>query len=48
MWTDADQIAAGLQQAGEALERLGKVFTKRRRRARRPRKPEAEPSTPEA
>ncbi len=48
MWTDADQITTGLQQAGEALERLGKVFTKRRRRARRPRKPEAETSAPEA
>lgn len=35
-WTDADQIAAGLQQAGEALERLSRVFAKRRRRSRRP------------
>ena len=35
-WTDADQIAAGLQQAGEALERLSRVFARRRRRSRRP------------
>jgi hypothetical protein len=44
MWTDADQITTGLQQAGEALERLTKVFTKRRRRARRPRKSGESPS----
>jgi hypothetical protein len=34
-WTDADQIAAGLQQASEALERLSRVFSPRRRRVRR-------------
>jgi hypothetical protein len=34
-WTDADQIAVGLQQASEALERLSRVFSRRRRRARR-------------
>lgn len=34
-WTDADQIAAGLVQASEALERLSHVFSKRRRRSRR-------------
>ena len=34
-WTDADQITAGLQQAGEALERLARVFARRRRRGRR-------------
>jgi hypothetical protein len=34
-WTDADQIAAGLQQASEALERLSRVFSRRRRRSRR-------------
>ena len=34
-WTDADQIPAGLQSAAEALERLSRVFAKRRRRARR-------------
>ena len=33
-WTDADQIAAGLQQASEALERLSRVFSRRRRRVR--------------
>jgi hypothetical protein len=59
MWTDADQITTGLQQAFEAFERLGKVFAKRRRRARRPRKPDhatdasgsastPDPSTPDA
>jgi hypothetical protein len=51
-WTDADQIAAGLQQAGEALERLSRVFARRRRRARRSKGPErsgpreAEPASP--
>jgi hypothetical protein len=34
-WTDADQIAAGLESAAEALERLAHVFARRRRRARR-------------
>jgi hypothetical protein len=43
-WTDADQITAGLQQAGEALERLSHVFARRRRRGRR--RTAAEPSAP--
>ncbi len=34
-WTDADQIAVGLQQATEALERLSRVFARRRRARRR-------------
>jgi len=34
-WTDADQITTGLQAAAEALERLSRVFSKRRRRSRR-------------
>ena len=34
-WTDADQITTGLQLAAEALERLSRVFSKRRRRSRR-------------
>jgi len=34
-WTDADQITTGLQTAAEALERLSRVFSKRRRRSRR-------------
>jgi hypothetical protein len=34
-WTDADQIAVGLQQAAEALERLSRVFARRRRARRR-------------
>jgi hypothetical protein len=48
-WTDADQIAAGLQQAGEALERLSRVFARRRRRARRTRGPDRNgPREPES
>jgi len=43
-WTDADQIAAGLSRAGEALERLSRVFSRRRRRPRR----SARPGTPSA
>lgn len=35
-WTDADQMAAGLERAAEALERLSRVFSRRRRRPRRP------------
>jgi hypothetical protein len=34
-WTDADQITSGLQQASEALDRLARVFSRRRRRTRR-------------
>jgi len=34
-WTDADQITTGLETAAEALERLSRIFSKRRRRARR-------------
>ncbi len=45
-WTDADQITAGLQQAAEALERLSRVFAKRRRRGRR--HGDARPPTPQA
>jgi hypothetical protein len=54
-WTDADQITAGLQQAGEALERLSRVFARRRRRSRRAKSPDrtgtreashSEPATP--
>ena len=35
-WADADQVASGLPQAAEALERLSHVFAKRRRRSRKP------------
>ena len=42
-WTDADQITTGLQQAAEALERLSRVFARRRRRTKR-REGEARPS----
>ena len=38
-WTDADEIAAGLPLAAEALERLSKVFARRRRSRRGGRKP---------
>ncbi len=34
-WTDADEIAAGLQAAAESLGRLSRVFSRRRRRSRR-------------
>ena len=34
-WTDADEIAAGLQAAAESLDRLSHVFSRRRRRSRR-------------
>ena len=44
-WTDADQIAVGLQQASEALERLSRVFSRRRRRARR-RPNDSRPASP--
>jgi len=49
-WTDADQIAAGLQQAAEAIERLSHVFARRRRRSRRPQAAAApaDPSAPSA
>lgn len=47
-WTDADQITTGLQQASEALERLAKVFAKRRRRPRRTRKPDQGAGEPAA
>jgi CelD/BcsL family acetyltransferase involved in cellulose biosynthesis len=42
-WIDADEIAAGLQQAGEALEQLSRILSKRRRKSRRsgPRDPQA-------
>jgi hypothetical protein len=46
-WTDADQIAAGLERAAEALERLAHDRARRRRRARRPR-PAAPPPPPES
>jgi hypothetical protein len=45
-WTDADQIAAGLQRAAEALERLSRVFSRRRRRSRRAAAPPAPPEPP--
>jgi hypothetical protein len=44
-WTDPDQIATGLQQAGDALERLSRVFARRRRRPRRVKPAEPQPAT---
>ena len=44
-WTDADQITTGLQQASEALERLSRVFAKRRRRAKKRPPPSAVPDS---
>jgi hypothetical protein len=44
-WTDADQITTGLQAASEALERLSRVFSKRRRRSRH-RPGDAQPGQP--
>jgi hypothetical protein len=44
-WTDADEIASGLQQASEALERLSRVLTRRRRRSGRSRVSEAAATT---
>jgi hypothetical protein len=41
-WETEDQIVAGLRTAAEALHRLSRVFSKRRRRPRRA-KPESEP-----
>jgi hypothetical protein len=45
-WTDADQIAEGLLRAAEALERLSRVFSRRRRRRRTSKAP-AEPQPSE-
>ena len=39
-WADADALTTGLAAATEALERLARVFAKRRRRARKPRRSE--------
>lgn len=47
MWSDADQIATGLQSAAEALERLSRVFARRRRRTRKRAAPPADPAAPE-
>ena len=47
-WTDADEIVAGLPRAAEALERLSRVFARRRRRSRRPAKAAAPPTEPAA
>ena len=46
-WTDADEIAAGLPRAAEALERLSHVFSRRRRRSRRSSTPPAGVPPPE-
>lgn len=43
-WQTEEETVAGLQTATEALHRLSRIFSKRRRRPRRPRP--AEPETP--
>jgi hypothetical protein len=40
-WTDADATTAGLQNAADALERLSRLFAKRRRRTRRTARPQS-------
>jgi len=45
-WETEEQIVAGLQSAAEALHRLSRVFSKRRRRPRRVKPSESEPSPP--
>jgi hypothetical protein len=49
-WATEEQIAAGLVHASEALHRLSRVFSKRRRRPRRPKpaEPEAGPTNESA
>ncbi len=42
-WETEEQIVAGLQAAADALHRLSRVFSKRRRRPRRAKPPESEP-----
>ena len=44
-WTDADQIAEGCCSAAEALERLSRVFSRRRRDDAEPAKTSAEPGS---
>ena len=36
-WTDADEIAVGLQAAAESLDHISRVFSRRRRRSKRTR-----------
>ena len=45
-WTDADEVTTGLQQASEALERLSRVLTRRRRRSGRSRPLQADAAAP--
>lgn len=45
-WTDADEVTTGLQQASEALERLSRVLTRRRRRSGRGRLPQGDAAAP--
>lgn len=40
-WDTEEQVTAGLQSAGEALHRLSRVLSKRRRRPRRPKPPDS-------
>ena len=43
-WTDADQIAEGLSRASDALERLSRVLSRRRRKRRAPKASSDAPS----
>jgi hypothetical protein len=45
-WETDEQVVAGLQSASEALHRLSRVFSKRRRRPRRPRPTDGETPPP--
>lgn len=45
-WETEEQIVAGLQTAAEAMHRLSRVFSKRRRRPRRAKPLESEPPPP--
>jgi len=45
-WTTPDEVTSGLQQASEALERLSRVLTRRRRRAGRGRPVQSDPAAP--
>ena len=47
-WQSDEEIVAGLRSASEALDRLSRVLSKRRRRSRRGRSPEAAPPANDA
>jgi hypothetical protein len=45
-WGNEEQVVVGLEHAAEALHRLSRVFSKRRRRTRRPKPPGADTGAP--